>query len=128
MCIWDCESRTLKADLCSAAARQVRSSRAGCWQCETGCEDRSDGSEGPSAEIELADADRLGAAAAAKFEISLPANRSARPSRVAARMRPLLHSPARLRFSRCQIRLGEYPPPQIYPQGQQPAGQGETRH
>ena len=57
----------------------------------------------------MADAGRAGASADA-FEIEPPAIWSARPSRDAARMRPLLHSPARLRLSRCQIKLGEHTP------------------
>ena len=122
MCIRDCESRTLKADLCSAVARQASVLRGDGWQRETGREHRSVGSDEPSAEVEMADAGRAGASATA-IEISHPTIWSARPSRDAARMRPLLHFPARLRLSRCQIRLGEHPPPpQIYPQGQQPAG------
>lgn len=122
MCIWVWESRTLKADLRSAAARQERASKGSRWQHGAECEHRSAGSDKPSAEIGLAGAGRPGAAAAA-IEISPPANRSARPSRDSARPNPLLCSHARLRLNRCQIRLGEYPPPrELYPQGQQPAG------
>ena len=94
--------------LCGSTEGAV--AQGGCWQRETGCEHRSAGSDKPSAEIGLAGAGRPGAAAAA-IEISPPANRSARPSRDAAWIIPLLHSPARLRLSLCQIRLGEYPPP-----------------
>ena len=86
----------MKADLRSAVARQV-------WARRVGCDE-------PSAEVEVADAGRAGASADA-FEISHPAIWSTRPSRDAARIRPSLHSPARLRLSRCLIRLGEHPPP-----------------
>jgi len=111
MCIWDCESRTFRADRRSSAERREGARRVGCWQREAGCENGSADSEGPSTEIGLACADMPRAAAAAKFEVSRPANRSASASCAAAQMDPLLLLPARLRLSRCQVRLGEYPPP-----------------
>lgn len=120
--MWVCESRTLKADLRSAAARQERSRRCGRSQRKADCEHCSAGSDEPKPEIGAANAGSAGAAAAA-IEISPPAIWSARPSRAAARLNPLLCSPARRRLSLCQVRLGEYPPPrEFYPQGQQPAG------
>ena len=114
------ESRTLKADLCSVAARQARAGRGDCWQRRAGCEKISADSDEPSGEVGVADAGSAGAAAAV-FEVSPSANRSARPSRAPARPNRLLCLSTRLRLSLCQIRLGEHPPPQIYPQGQQPA-------
>ena len=120
-CVW--KSRTLKADLWSAVARQASVLRGDCWQRETDCERRSAGCDEPRPEIWVAGAGRTGATAAA-IEIPHTANWSARPSRDAARPNPLLCLPARLRLSRCLIRLGEHPPPQLYPQGQQPAGTG----
>ena len=118
----------MKAYCRSVAAGQERSRKSGCWQRETDCEHRSDGSDEPSREVGVAGAVRTGETATA-IEISPPTNRSARPSRVAAWVRPLLHSPARLRLSRCQIRLGEHPPPRRFiHRGSSLQEQGETRH
>ena len=82
----------------------------GCWQeLRGGALYAGDGGE-PSGEIGVAGAG-MSESAVAAFEISPPANRSARPSRDAAGMRPLLCSPARLECSRCLIKLCECPPP-----------------
>ena len=92
------------------AARQERSRRGGCCQRGAECEHRSSDSDEPKPEIEVVGAGRAGASADA-FEISPPAIWSARLSRDAARSKPLYCLPARLRLSRCQIRLGEHPTP-----------------
>ena len=110
MCMRIWESRTLKADCRSVAARQERSRRGGCCQRGAECEHRSSDSDEPKPEIEVVGAGRAGASADA-FEISPPAIWSARLSRDTARSKPLYCLPARLRLSRCQIRLGEHPTP-----------------
>lgn len=118
----------MKADLWSAVARQASVLRGDCWQRETDCERRSAGCDEPRPEIWVAGAGRTGATAAA-IEIPHPANWSARPSRDAARPNPLLCLPARLRLSRCLIRLGEHPPPRSFiHRVSSLLGQGETRH
>lgn len=107
-------------------AQQERPRSVGCGQRRAGCEHRSADSNEPSREIGVADAGRAGAETTA-IEISPPANRSARPSRDATRMRPLLHSPTRPNVSRCQIRLGEHPPPvRFIHRGSSLLGQNET--